>query len=157
MRKRIWSWAIAAAVAVAGAANAQTPAPVPAPAAPPVAMPAPAGVASPAPAPAVVSAAPAAACATPAVADCAPAAADCDPCKGGKLGRLFGAVKIGEGCANPVDCGSCASEKTFLFGSCKQFFNPGNDCAGCKKCPPLLLGKGLLANDPCHYGAFTNR
>ena len=37
---------------------------------------------------------------------------------------------IGEGCANPVGCGSCASEKTFLFGGCNQFFNAGNKCGG---------------------------
>jgi hypothetical protein len=38
---------------------------------------------------------------------------------------------IGEGCANPVGCSNLAAERTFIFGSCRQFFNPGNDCGPC--------------------------
>ena len=35
---------------------------------------------------------------------------------------------IGAGCAMPIGCSNWAAERTFLFGSCRQFFNPGNDC-----------------------------
>ncbi len=35
---------------------------------------------------------------------------------------------IGAGCSMPIGCSNFAAERTFLFGSCRQFFNPGNDC-----------------------------
>ncbi len=59
----------------------------------------------------------------------------CDSCGSsastkGRHGGLFHRATIGQGCANPIGCGSCASEKTFLFGGCNQFFNPGNKCGG---------------------------
>jgi len=37
---------------------------------------------------------------------------------------------IGAGTAMPIGCSCLAAEKTFVFGSCSQFFNPGNRCAG---------------------------
>ena len=50
------------------------------------------------------------------------------------LGNLF----IGCGTANPVGCGCLASERTFAFGSCKQFYNPGGEChGGCSSCWPV--------------------
>lgn len=43
-------------------------------------------------------------------------------------GKLF----IGGGTANPVTCGCFASERTFIFGSCRQFYNPQHECGrGC--------------------------
>jgi len=48
--------------------------------------------------------------------------------------RLF----IGAGTINPVTCGCLASERTFVFGSCKHFFNPQLECgAGCGGCWPV--------------------
>ncbi len=45
---------------------------------------------------------------------------------------------IGAGTINPVSCGCLASERTFGFGSCKQFFNPQNTCGGgCGSCWPV--------------------
>ncbi len=40
---------------------------------------------------------------------------------------------IGAGTINPVTCGCLASERTFAFGSCKQFYNPQLECGagGC--------------------------
>ena len=64
--------------------------------------------------------------------------ADCAPCGGagghkpGLFSKLFGNYGIGAGTATPVTCGCHAADKTFVFGSCKQFFNPGNVCgSGC--------------------------
>ena len=65
-------------------------------------------------------------------------AADCSSCGGasghkpGLFSKLFGNYGIGAGTATPVTCGCHAADKTFVFGSCKQFFNPGNVCgSGC--------------------------
>ena len=50
------------------------------------------------------------------------------------LSKLF----IGGGTAQPNGCGCLASERTFLYGSCRQFFNPQNSCgAGCGGCWPV--------------------
>ena len=43
---------------------------------------------------------------------------------------------IGAGTINPVTCGCLASERTFAFGSCKQFFNPQDTC-GAGGCWPV--------------------
>lgn len=186
MRARMWQLAAAAVLAVTGSASAQTAgvgslpqipvigqpaAPVPAaPAAPAPAMAAPAApapAAAPAAAPAVspIIVHGASGCST-----CAPA---CDPC--GKSRSLFGggvfsSLKIGSGCANPVGCGNFASERTFLFGGCKQFYNPGNDCGkhggdcgkgghkggGCKNCL-TPDGPGGYFDRNCEYGSYLNR
>jgi hypothetical protein len=44
---------------------------------------------------------------------------------------------IGSGTANPVGCGCLASERTFLWGGCKQFFTPGRTCDG----SPMLFNR----------------
>lgn len=67
----------------------------------------------------------------------------------GFAARVWNAVTIGEGCRNPVGCGNFASERTFLFGSCRQFFNAGYKCS--------VFGAGLLGHCPCEYGSYLNR
>jgi hypothetical protein len=86
----------------------------------------------------------------------------CAAASAGPKTALHG-LAIGAGCANPIGCGSPASEKTFVFGSCRQFYNPGNDCRGFFSCggkhcgQPLVYGPGGL-NDPiCSYGSYMNR
>ena len=180
MRTRMWQLAAAAVLAISGAASAQTgvqvlpqipvatqaaPAPMPAPAGAPAAAPA----TAPAVSPVIVHgqggctncAAPAGNCAS------------CDPfekCKKSLLSRgVFGGAKIGAGCESPAGCGSFASERTFLFGSCKQFYNPGSDCGkhgglgggcgagGCKNCGLIPPGPGGYGAPICTYGAYSNR
>jgi hypothetical protein len=103
----------------------------------------------------------------------------CESTKGRKHrngGGLFHRASIGEGCANPIGCGSCASEKTFLFGGCNQFFSPGNKCGhglggGCNgggclgglrdrlsgACAIAPVGTGGLNSPPCTYTSYLNR
>ena len=69
---------------------------------------------------------------------------------------------IGAGCASPVGCGSCAAEKTFVFGSCRQFFTPGYNCAGglCghgRSLEPIIYGPGGYTEPRCSYGSYNNR
>lgn len=124
MRKWIWTVAVATvAVCVTnGLTLAQAPAPMPMTPAP-AAQAAPAQTLPAAPAtvhaPATTVYAPAVGCAD---GGCAPAA----PAKH----RLLDKLLIGSGTANPIGCGCCASEKTFFFGSCNQFFTPGKRCDG---------------------------
>ena len=47
-----------------------------------------------------------------------------------KHAGIFGKMLIGPDTINPVSCGCPASERTFAFGSCKQFFNPQLECNG---------------------------
>ena len=73
-----------------------------------------------------------------------------DPAVTQTRGGFLSRATIGEGCANPITCGNWASERTFLFGSCKQFFNPGNKCGG--------GGCGSHNNPgPCSYSTYLNR
>jgi hypothetical protein len=85
---------------------------------------------------------------------------------GGTLKNLF---VIGQGCPNPVTCGSFSSERTFLWGSCRQFHNPGNDCGpryqgifsgfhnGWGHGANRDLGTGVnLPHTHCVYGSFHN-
>ena len=76
--------------------------------------------------------------------------------------------KIGDGCASNPGCTNLAAERTFLFGSCRQFFTPGNQCGrgGCGSSlfggrgahEPLLLGSSNLGTpNPCVYGSYLNR
>lgn len=63
-------------------------------------------------------------------------------------------LTIGPGCPNPIGCGSWASERTFLFGSCKQFFNPGGKCDSywdrfARNVTTPLGAGGLGAAGPC--------
>lgn len=108
MRQRMWRsilalsiGAVISASASAQAPAAQAPAPTPAPAA---------------------QAAPIVAVST---------SGGCNSCgTSGKASKHHGAglFRIGEGCASTAGCSSCKQERTFLWGSCHQFFNAGNDC-----------------------------
>lgn len=66
---------------------------------------------------------------------CGPVVAHGDGCAAPSSAKahrgLFSRVMIGAGTINPVSCGCTASERTFVFGSCKQFFNSQCDCPGC--------------------------
>ena len=64
-------------------------------------------------------------------------------------------LAIGRGCANTPGCGSFASERTFLFGGCNQFFNAGNKCGG-GGCGNGSAG-GFGDTTPCKYGSYLNR
>ena len=44
------------------------------------------------------------------------------------LHKLLYPFTIGEGCRMPVGCSSYFAERTFLWGSCRQFYTPGNKC-----------------------------
>jgi hypothetical protein len=91
-------------------------------------------------------------------------AGGCSTC--GPKGHGLGGLAIGAGCENPVTCGNCATEKTFLFGSCRQFYSPGRDCGGHGRGGhawhglknPLLYGTaGLGVHDTCEYGSYNLR
>jgi hypothetical protein len=45
----------------------------------------------------------------------------------GRDGRYHG---LRQGCANPITCGNFWSDKTFIFGSCRQYFGHGRGCGG---------------------------
>lgn len=133
---------------VAAAPAAQPPAGMtPLPAIPVAPAPAPA-VAHPAPGPIVVQAPPG--CGTPAPAP----AADCNTCAPKSRG-LLDRLGIGCGTASPVSCGTLASERTFVFGSCRQFYTPCRGCGG----QAIEYGNGGLYNkDFCKgLGSFNSR
>ena len=65
-------------------------------------------------------------------------------------------LTIGRGCANNPGCGSFASERTFLFGGCNQFFNAGNKCGG-GGCGTAYGAGGFGDTTPCKYGSYLNR
>jgi len=158
MRVRLLA-AAAALIGLVSFASAQAPVPstlpaipsaAPAPVAAPPGMmlvpvpPAQAPVAAPAP---VVVQAPAG-CATPAPA----AASDCGP----KVrSNLLSRKLIGCGTANPVGCGTLATERTFLFGGCNQFFTPCRTCGGSE----IEYGSGGLGDkDNCkRHSSYHNR
>jgi hypothetical protein len=168
MSRRIRRIVLAAAVGMfaANAASAQQPQPLPggpgAPAAPAVAGPAPTFVQAPG-APAFVHG------------GCCSAAAPAHDCccdSRGKHARRdrhchdggrWGGLTIGAGCANSVGCASWASNRTFAFGGCHQFFNPGNKCGhggglfGRAHCATAPLGTGIVPCGPCVYGSYLNR
>ena len=84
----------------------------------------------------------------------------CDSCGSAKKGGHHGRLGIGAGCANSVGCSTCAQERTFLFGSCNQFFNAGNNCGhgfGFGRCATGPIGTGIPACGPCVYGSYLNR
>ena len=88
----------------------------------------------------------------------------CSSCGGGSVGSGLAArvvnspLTIGRGCANNPGCGSFASERTFLFGGCNQFFNAGNKCGGggCNSYGNGSVG-GFGDTTPCKYGSYLNR
>jgi len=48
----------------------------------------------------------------------------------GTKSKWYDKCFIGVGTANPIGCGCHASDKTFFWGSCRQFFTPGKTCCG---------------------------
>ena len=68
---------------------------------------------------------------------------------------------IGRGTEMPVGCACCDAQKTFLFGSCNQFYGPGNDCRRCGigrgNCHAPVGGPPYPAVPPCTYSSYTNR
>jgi hypothetical protein len=84
-----------------------------------------------------------------AFAGCAASVApDCGGCAKGGHGK-GGLLRIGAGCAMPAGCSNLAAERTFAFGSCRQFFNPGNDCN-------VVHGPRERVQ-PCTYNTYLNR
>ena len=84
-------------------------------------------------------------------------------CAGGAApagrGGLLGGLTIGEGCRSTPGCSSFASERTFLWGGCNQFFNAGYKCKLCGRnrgASPVGAG-GLGDHCPCVYGSYHNR
>lgn len=81
---------------------------------------------------------------------------------GGLFAGLHGKGPIGEGCAMGAGCSSYAQQRTFIWGGCNQFFNPGYKCGGGlfggRNCivPPQGQG-GIGSNDTCSYGSYINR
>jgi hypothetical protein len=170
MRSRLFEVAVAALLGANGLAVAQQPAvpvvPMPVPAAPaalqpppgmvPVPVAPPVGYAPVAAAPVVGHAQPGClASAAPAPVGCA--AGDCGGGGGKAKNSLFD--RLFAGTASPVGCGCLASERTFLFGSCRQFYTPGRTCGGvgiAYGCGGGECGHG--PKDPCrHVTSFINR
>ena len=179
MSRMIRRMILAAAVGLfaAGAASAQQPMPSSLPVVYAPQSAAPAAQAQPKPLPPAASA-PAIPVVVQGQPGCGPVAAPCasqcatgcDSCKGHKWAGVHARVAanpctIGAGCANTVGCSSPASERTFLFGSCHQFFNPGNKCGGGHgfggflrgDCATGPIGTGIGSCGPCVYGSYLNR
>lgn len=90
---------------------------------------------------------------------------------GPRVSRLAGhPLGVGEGCPTGPACSSYASERTFFWGGCSQFFNPGNKCGTCGPLGQGLGGRfrnkhdidpygpgGLGNPNPCVYGSYLNR
>ncbi len=76
---------------------------------------------------------------------------------------VLGSMLIRCGCASQPGCGNFQSTKTFIFGSCRQFFNAGSDCGvrgGCFGSGVGCWGVGGCGGyDPCSKGgnSFLNR
>ena len=99
----------------------------------------------------------------------APTCGGCDSCgRGhghGKWSGLHGRLcsspaTIGAGCASPVGCSNWAAERTFMFGSCNQFFGAGHKCGhgfGFGGCATGPIGTGIGSCGPCVYGSYLNR
>lgn len=87
-------------------------------------------------------------------------AAGCDTCAPARHhGGLLSGLTIGEGCRNSAGCGNLATARTFMFGGCNQFFNPGYKCRLCGRSrgsAPVGAG-GLGDHCPCVYGTYLNR
>lgn len=89
-------------------------------------------------------------------------AGGCAGCAAPAAGRggVLSGLTIGEGCRSEPGCGTFASERTFLFGGCNQFFNAGYKCTLCGRKDrgvyPMGTG-GLGVHTPCVYGTYLNR
>lgn len=82
--------------------------------------------------------------------------------KAGLFGGILGHRSIGEGCAKTAGCNSYAQDRTFMWGSCNQFFNAGHNCGGGlfggRNCIMLPQGRGGIGdNNLCEYGSYLNR
>ena len=86
---------------------------------------------------------------------CGASIANCDCKKPGFFKRLINRFSIGEGCESPVCCGNFASTRTFLFGSCRQFFNAGNKCGAMSGLFGSCNTCGCAGS--CNNGSFLNR
>ncbi len=88
-------------------------------------------------------------CATPV------ATTACNTCGPTTRSSIVSRVTIGCGTANPVSCGTFASERTFLFGSCNSFFTPCKTCGGAA----IEYGSGGMGpKDGCkHITSYLNR
>ena len=108
--------AVAGLFAAVGFASAQAPAPMPIPVKPAQPMFTPAGnFANPADAAAILQ--------TSGLGHARNSCASCDTSPKCRFA-------IGAGTVMPIGCSCLAAERTFLFGSCSQFFHPTNYCAG---------------------------
>ena len=93
-----------------------------------------------------------------AVASANPPAAGCNTCQPGLAAHgatgqhVAGLFRIGNGCAMPNGCSSLSAERTFLFGSCRQFFGAGTDCGMKMHLNPL---QAPIPN--CTYNSYLNR
>lgn len=47
----------------------------------------------------------------------------------GAVHNFFSSAFIGSGTAMPIGCSCYSADKTFIFGTCRQFFNPGKVCS----------------------------
>ena len=142
--------AVVASFGFLAAASAQAPIPAVPPAPSALASPYTGLMPAPAAQPMYVVAAPTSGCATPAAAPCATSA--CGPTARNKLvSRAF----IGCGTANPASCGTIASDRSFMFGSCNAFFTPCKTCGGAG----IEYGSGGMGpKDGCkHVTSYTNR
>jgi hypothetical protein len=108
--------------------------------------------------------APAPAPATPVIA--APAAGGCRSCGSGAASsqshRICSGLFIGKGTEMPIGCSCFNAQRTFAFGSCSQFYNPGNECRHCGfgfgRCHTPVGGTGSAASvPPCVYSSYTDR
>jgi hypothetical protein len=80
-------------------------------------------------------------------------AASLAPACGGYAQGKAGLIRIGYGCASNAGCSSLAAERTFMFGSCRQFFNAGSDCSFSRN---SAYGP-RCAVPPCTYNSYLNR
>jgi len=109
--------------------------------------PTPIGSVAPAPLPAVISPIiPASARSVVHQAGCGPVVAYGEGCAAPVAGKshdrsrnILGKFLIGHGTINPVSCGCLASDRSFVFSSCRAFYNPISECGshGCSGCWPV--------------------
>ena len=89
------------------------------------------------------------------------ASGGCGTCGTDGHGKHKGLFCIGRGTEMPVGCACCAAQKSFVFGSCNQFYNPGNDCRRCGfghgNCYGPVGGPPYPPVPPCTYTTYLFR